>query len=191
MSRTIAFAGALAAALLVVSTGTAAAQNEDGASTGSLDPSSVTGSVGGGTADEVDEGALDETEGPLGSVGELAPASVTGSLPGYTTGPVGSVANAACAAGTVAGWAANLVGIPLPVPIGLVCTAARPIAESVDHLSQGDVDGSVEAVIGGVPVVGGSLGDFVDTGSATESVQESVGEAPIGSLADSSLSPAN
>ncbi|MBB1025920.1 hypothetical protein G6019_16105, partial [Dietzia sp. DQ12-76] len=95
MTRSIACAGALAAALLVFSTGAAAAQSADGLSSGALDSSSLTGSAG--TETDADTG------GGLGSAGDLLPASVTGSLPGYTSGPVGSVASAGCGVGTVAG----------------------------------------------------------------------------------------
>ncbi|AWH95209.1 hypothetical protein [Dietzia psychralcaliphila] len=180
MTRSIAYAGALAAALLVFSTGAAAAQSADGLSSGALDSSSLTGSV--------ESGADTDTDGGLGSAGELLPASVTGSLPGYTSGPIGSVASAVCGVGTVAGTAANLAGIPLP-PIGVLCMVVKPVAESVDHLMRGDVPGSVGAVIGGVPVVGDSLGDVVDTDSATEAVEGSLGEERLGSISGSSVSP--
>ncbi|AVZ39199.1 MULTISPECIES: hypothetical protein [unclassified Dietzia] len=180
MTRSIACAGALAAALLVFSTGAAAAQSADGLSSGALDSSSLTGSAG--TETDADTG------GGLGSAGDLLPASVTGSLPGYTSGPVGSVASAVCGVGTVAGAAANLAGIPLP-PIGVVCMVVKPVAESVDFLMRGDVPGSVDAVIGGVPVVGGSLAGAVDTGSATDAVEGSLGEERLGSITGSSVSP--
>lgn len=184
MTKSIAYAGALAAALLVISTGTAAAQSAGGPSSGDLDSSSLTGLSESGT----EAGA--EEEGPLGSAGELMPASVTGSLPGYTSGPIGSVANATCAAGTVASAAANLAGFPIPLPVGIVCMVVKPVAESADSLVNGDVEGSVGAVLGGVPLVGGSLEGNVDTASATESVEGSVGER-LGSLTETSLTPDN
>ncbi|MFN3601345.1 MAG: hypothetical protein ACK4UY_08160 [Dietzia sp.] len=180
MTRSIAYAGALATALLVFSTGAAAAQSADGLSSGALDSSSLTGSAGTDTGEE--------TDGALGSAGDLLPASVTGSLPGYTSGPVGSVASAVCGIGTVAGTAANLAGIPLP-PIGVLCMVVKPVAESVDYLMRGDVAGSVGAVIGGVPVVGQSLGDVVNTDSATEAVEGSLGEERLGSITGSSVTP--
>ena len=72
MSKSIAFTGALVAALLVASAGTAAAQSTDGLSSGGLDSSSISGSS--------------DVEGDyLGSAGELLPGSVTGSLPGGLT----------------------------------------------------------------------------------------------------------
>ncbi|EYT58005.1 hypothetical protein H483_0114925 [Dietzia sp. UCD-THP] len=179
MTRSIACAGALAAALLVFSTGAATAQSADGLSSGALDSASLSGSAGTDT---------DGDTGGLGSAGELLPASVTGSLPGYTSGPVGSVASAACAVGTVAGAAANLAGIPLP-PIGVVCMVVKPVAESVDFLSRGDVPGSVGAVIEGVPVVGGSLAGSVSTDSAVDAVEGSLGEERLGSISGSSVSP--
>ena len=183
MSKTLAYAGVLASALLLSSAGAAAAQSLGGASPDGPGSASPTAPA--------DPAPVDQAEGPLGSVGELAPASVTGSLPGYTSGPVGSVANSVCGVGTVAGSAANLVGIPLPVPVGIVCTIVKPVAESVDHLLRGDAEGSVGAVIGGVPIVGASLGEVVDTGSATESVEGVLGQGQLGSLAGASATPEN
>lgn len=187
MTKTIAYAGALATALLVASAGAAVAQEAGGLSSDGLDTSSLSGMVGGGGGDTEGE---DAEAGPLGSLGELAPASVTGSLPGYTTGPIGSTAAVGCNIGTVAGWAAQATGIPLPVPVGIVCGVLNPVARSADSLVAGDIEGSVGAIVGGVPVVGNSLADQVDTGSATESVEGVVGER-LGSLSESSLSPEN
>lgn len=172
MSRTIVFAGAAAAALLVASTGTAVAQSSESVSSNSLPGSS-------------------ETEGGyLGEAGELLPGSVTGSLPGYATGPLGSTATFVCNLGSAAGSAANVMGAPLQVPVGMICMVLNPAAESADALLQGDVEGSVSAVLSGVPLVGASLEERVDTGSATESVEGSVGDR-LGSLAETSLSPQN
>lgn len=155
MSKSIAYAGALAAALLVVSTGPAAAQSG---------------------------------EGSLGSAGDNMPGSVTGSLPGFATGPVGSAGHLACNVGSAANLAGNLTGMPLPLPIGPICMGVVPIAESADSLIQGDVQGSVDAVVGGIPVIGNSVGDHVDTGSVTESVEDAVGDR-LGSVSESSLTP--
>lgn len=187
MTKTIAYAGALATALLVASAGAAVAQEAGGLSSDGLDTSSLSGSAGDGDGDGDTEG---EEEGALGSLGELAPASVTGSLPGYTTGPIGSTAAVGCNIGTVAGWAAQATGIPVPIPVGIVCGILNPVARSADSLVAGDIEGSVGAIVGGVPVVGNSLADQVDTGSATESVEGVVGER-LGSLSESSLSPEN
>lgn len=176
MPKSLAYAGALAAALLVASAGTAAAQSDALLGAGS-DSGSLTGSSG--------------VEGDyLGSVGEMAPASVTGSLPGYATGPLGSVATLACNVGSAAGLAANVTGVPLPLPIGGICSFVNPLAKSGDALLGGDVQGSVDAVIGGVPIVGTFITKLVDTSSVTERVEGSVGER-LGSLAESSLSPGN
>ena len=112
--------------------------------------------------------------------------SVTGSLPGYATGPFGSTATFACNAGSVATLAANATGTPLPLPIGIVCMAVKPLAESADALLEGDAAGSVSAVLGGIPLIGGSLEEEVDTASATESVEGSVGDG-IGTLSEDSL----
>lgn len=188
MSKTIAYVGALAASLLVASAGSAAAQGDElaeagsGSGSGSLSTSSLAG----------DEGAADDTtEGDeLGSVGELVPASVTGSLPGHATGPLGSTATLACNVGSVAGLAANLSGLPLPVPISAICSVVSPLAESGDALMDGDVQGSVDAVIGGVPVIGGSVTNNVDTSSVADRVEGLAGDR-LGSLAESSLSPGN
>lgn len=176
MSKSIAFTGALVAALLVVSAGTAAAQSADGLSSDDLDSSSISGSS--------------DAEGDyLGAAGELLPGSVTGSLPGYTSGPLGSVATLACNVGTVAGAAAGLTGVPLPIPVGIVCMVVNPVAESADSLLKGDVEGSVGAVVGGVPLVGASLEGQLDTASATDVVDGSLGEEQLGSLTETSLSP--
>lgn len=168
MSKSIAYAGALAAALLVASTGTAAAQSGD-LSADSLNPASLTGSA---------------EEGPdLGEAGELLPASVTGSLPGYATGPLGSATTLACNVGSAAGLAANVVGAPLQVPVGIICMVAKPVAESTDAFMQGDAAGSVDTSVSGVPLIGQSLEGNVDTGSAVETVEGSISQ---GSLAPQS-----
>lgn len=186
MSKTTTYVGILAAALLVVSAGTAAAEGTEDPSTSGIDTSSISGSMGAETDTETEEGTDDDSEeGPLGSVGEMAPASVTGSLPGYATGPLGSTATLACNLGSVAGAAGGLTG----VPVSMVCMVLKPVAESGDSLLNGDVDGSVSAMIGGVPLVGGSLKDQVDTASVTDSVEGSIGEERLGSLSESSLSP--
>jgi hypothetical protein len=181
MPKSIAYTGALVAALLVASAGTATAQSAEGFSSDGVDAASVSGSP-------------DADGGFLGGAGELLPGSVTGSLPGYASGPLGSVATLACNIGTVAGAAAGLTGVPLPIPVGVVCMVVNPVAESADSLLKGDVEGSVEAVVGGVPLVGGSLAGQLDTASATESVtgvlDGSVGER-LGSLSESALTPDN
>jgi len=178
MPKTIAYAGALAAAFLVASAGTAAAQS------GEL-LEAVSGSDSGSPA------GSSEVEGDyLGSVGESAPASVTGSLPGYATGPFGSVATLACNVGSAAGLAANVTGVPLPIPVGGICSVVNPLAESVDALLDGDTQGSVDAVIGGIPLVGSFITKLMDTSSVTERVEGSVGER-LGSLQESSLSRGN
>lgn len=115
MSKTIAYAGVLAAALLLSSAGAAAAETDGGY---------------------------------LGPAGELLPGSVTGSLPGYTSGPLGSTATLACNIGTVVGTAAQLMGAGLPIPVGIICAVVNPVAESADFLLDGDIDGSVGAVVG-------------------------------------------
>ncbi|AWH91902.1 hypothetical protein [Dietzia lutea] len=189
MSKSIAYVGALAAALLVASAGTAAAQSSDPADTGSI-PGSAAADGENGTGAESGAGAEDGGTGQLGELGELLPGSVTGSLPGYASGPLGSAATFACNAGSAAGLAANAIGAPLQVPVGVICAVLNPAARSADALLAGDVDGSVSAVLGGVPLVGGSLADQLETSSATESVEGSVGEQP-GSLTETSLSPAN
>ncbi len=181
MSKSIAYTGALVAALLVASAGAAAAQGADapvtaGASPGGLNSSSISGSS--------------DVEGDyLGSAGEQLPGSVTGSLPGYASGPLGSAATLACNVGTVAGAAAGLTGVPLPIPVGIVCMVLNPVAESADSLLKGDVEGSVGAMVGGVPLVGDSLEGQLDTASATEVVEGSLGAEKLGSLAETSLSP--
>lgn len=185
MSKTITYAGALAAALLVASAGAAGAQSAEGMSSEGLDTSSISGSATEGDT----EG--DAEEGALGSAGELLPGSVTGSLPGYASGPLGSTATLACNVGTIAGAAAGLTGIPVPVPVGIVCMAVKPVAESGDSLLAGDIEGSVSAIVGGVPLVGDSLEGQVDTASAVERVEGSLGAERLGSLSESSLSPEN
>lgn len=185
MSKSTVCVGALAAALLVASAGAAAAQSSLPANTGSIP---------GSTAAEGENGVGDGTEdggaGRLGELGELLPGSVTGSLPGYASGPLGSSATFACNVGSAAGLAANAIGAPLQVPVGVICAVLNPAARSTDALLAGDVDGSVSAVLSGVPLVGTSLADQLDTSSATESVEGSVGER-LGSLTETSLSPAN
>ncbi|MGW8592512.1 hypothetical protein ACWGLC_12475 [Dietzia sp. NPDC055877] len=189
MSKTTAYVGALAAALLVASAGTAGAQSSEliGSATGS-----VSGSDSG-----LESGSLGSLMGSsnmdgdyLGSVGEMAPASVTGSLPGYATGVLGSTATLTCNVGSAATAAAGLAGVPLPIPISGICSVVNPLAKSGDALMGGDTQGSVDAVIGGVPVVGTSVTKHVDTSSVTEQVEEIVGDR-LGSLAETSLSPQN
>lgn len=177
MSKTIAYAGALAAAMLVASTGTAAAQSAD-----------LLGAVG---SDSGSLSASSETEGDyLGEIGDMAPASVTGSLPGYATGPLGSTAALACNVGSAAGLAANVTGVPLPLPISGICSFLSPLAKAGDALLGGDAQGSVDAVIGGIPIVGTLITKSMDTSSVTEQVEGSIGDQ-LGSLQESSLSPAN
>ena len=191
MTKSIAYVGALAAALLVASAGTAAAQSSDPADTGSIPGSAAAdGENGTGAERGSGAGAEDGETGQLGELGELLPGSVTGSLPGYASGPLGSAATFACNVGSAAGLAANAIGAPLQVPVGVICAVLTPAARSADALLAGDVDGSVSAVLSGVPLVGGSLADQLDTSSATESVKGSVGEQ-LGSLTETSLSPAN
>lgn len=193
MSKTIAYVGALAAALLVASAGTAAAQSDEFVEAGS-GSGSDSGSLSGSSLADGDEAEGDATEevaaegDELGSVGELAPASVTGSLPGYATGPLGSTATLVCNVGSVAGLAANVTGVPLPIPISGICSVLNPLAKSGDALMGGDVQGSVDAVIGGIPLVGGSVTNNVDTSSVADQVEGLVGDR-LGSLAESSLSP--
>lgn len=192
MSKVIANAGALAAALLVASAGAAVAQSgeifESGSGSGS---GSDSGALSASAPADVDDptGNEGDADGP-GSVGELAPASVTGSLPGYATGPLGSTAMLVCNVGSAAGLAANATGVPLPIPISGICSVLNPLAASGDALMGGDFQGSVDAVIGGVPVVGGSVTKNVDTSSVAEQVEDLVGDR-LGSLAESSLSPAS
>lgn len=172
MTKTITCAGAVAAALLVISTGAATAQTPEAVGSDILPSSS-------------------ETEGGyLGEAGELLPGSVTGSLPGYASGPLGSTATLVCNLGSAAGAAANLMGVPLQVPVGVICMVLNPVAESADALLEGDVQGSVGAVVSGVPLVGASLEDQIDTGSATESVEGSVGDR-LGSVSEAALTPEN
>lgn len=191
MSKSIAYVGALAAALLVASAGTAAAQSSDPADTGSIPGSAAAdGENGAGAENGSGAGAEDGETGQLGELGELLPGSVTGSLPGYASGPLGSAATLACNVGSGAGLVANAIGAPLQVPVGVICAVLNPAARSADALLAGDVDGSVSAVLSGVPLVGGSLADQLDTSSATESVEGSVGDE-LGSLTETSLSPGN
>lgn len=163
MSKSIATVSAVAAALLALSGATASAQSSSGeidaASLG--DPASVSGSA-------------DAPAGYLGSAGDLLPGSVTGSLPGYATGPLGSAATAACNAGSVAG----LAGMGVPGSVDPVCMVLPAIAESGDHLMNGDYEGSVSAALGGVPYVGGSLARMVPTQSAADAVGGSVTQLP-------------
>jgi|SRR5699024_410538 len=138
MSTTIATVGALAAGLLVLAAAPAHAQS-------------------------VPELPADY----LGDAGEMLPGSVTGSLPGYATGPVGSVAHAACNAGSVAG----LAGVGVPGLVRPVCMVAPAVGEAVDRSVQGDHRGSVDSIIGGVPYVGSLLKQIVPTESAVETVE--------------------
>ena len=172
MTKTITCAGAVAAVLLVFSTGAAAAQTSEATGSDSL------------------PGASETEGGYLGEAGELLPGSVTGSLPGYASGPLGSTATLVCNLGSAAGAAANLMGVPLQVPVGVICMVLNPVAESADALLEGDVQGSVGAVVSGVPLVGASLEDQMDTGSATESVEGSVGDR-LGSVSEAALTPEN
>lgn len=181
MSKSIAYTGALVAALLVASAGAAAAQSADGLSS--------FGAPSGGLGSSAISGSTDVEGDYLGSAGELLPGSVTGSLPGYASGPLGSAATLACNVGTVAGAAAGLTGVPLPIPVGIVCMVLNPVAESADSLLNGDVEGSVGAVVGGLPLVGDSLEGQLDTASATEVVEGSLGAEQLGSLTETSLSP--
>ncbi|HIW67680.1 MAG TPA: hypothetical protein H9878_06040 [Candidatus Dietzia merdigallinarum] len=183
MPKTIAYAGALAAALLVASAGTAAAQSSELFG-------SVTESVSGAGSSGLVSGSSDMEGDYLGSVGEMAPASVTGSLPGYATGPLGSTATLFCNVGSAAGLAANVTGMPLPIPVSAICSVANPLAQSGDAVLEGDFQGSVDAVIGGIPVVGTSVTRAVDTSSVAEQVEDLVGDR-LGSLAETSLSPGN
>ncbi len=182
MSKILAYAGALASALLVASAGAAAAQSAELFEAGS-DSGSGSGSGSNSASSQTDADYL-------GELGEMAPASVTGSLPGYATGPLGSTATLACNVGSVAGLAANLTGVPLPIPIGNICMIAKPLLHSGDFLMTGDVQGSVDSVLAGIPLVGGSLSEKLDTSSVTEQVEELVGDR-LGSLAENSLSAAN
>ena len=116
MTKTITCAGAVAAALLVFSTGAAAAQTSEATGSDSL------------------PGASETEGGYLGEAGELLPGSVTGSLPGYASGPLGSTATLVCNLGSAAGAAANLMGVPaLTLPTGLPMTGitllGRPMGE--------------------------------------------------------------
>lgn len=146
MSKSLAFTGAIATALLVASAGTASAQSLP--------------------ADY------------LGSAGEVLPGSVTGSLPGYASGPLGSAATAVCNVGSVAGS----VGVGLPAEIDPVCKVIPAVAESGDLFMLGDYGGSVSALVGAVPFVGGSLARMVPTQSAADAVEGSVGQLPTDSV---------
>lgn len=106
-------------------------------------------------------------EGYLGEAGELLPGSVTGSLPGYATGPAGSVAHATCNVGSAAG----LAGVGLPGMLRPVCMVLPAVGESIDLFVQGEYEGSVDAVIGGVPYVGSLLEQVVPTESAVDAVE--------------------
>ena len=189
MSKTIAYAGALAAALLVASAGGAYAQSSDFADSGS-GSSSASGDLSGSAEAEDDDQSEGEEGDGAGSVGDIAPASVTGSLPGYTTGPLGSTATLVCNVGSVAGLAANVAGMPLPIPVSGICAVVNPLAASGDALMAGDIQGSVDTVIGGVPVVGGSVANNVDTSSVGERLEGLVGDR-LGSLSEGSLSSSN
>lgn len=179
MSTSLTLTGALAAALLVASAGTAAAQSADDLSMGSIDASSVSGP---GSAESGSTGTESGTSGAegnyLGSAGEMLPGSVTGSLPGYASGPMGSAATAVCNVGSAAG----LAGMGLPGSVDPVCKVLPAAGESGDLFMQGDYTGSVSALIGAVPFVGGSLERVVPTGSAADAVEGSVGAAPTDSL---------
>lgn len=188
MSKTTTYAGALAAALLFASAGTAAAQSGE-----IVESVSGSGSDSGALSASAQTADDDQSEGDdngRGSVGELAPASVTGSLPGFTTGPLGSTATLVCNVGSAAGLAATATGMPLPIPISGICAVVNPLAASGDALLGGDVQGSVDAVIGGIPVVGGSVTKNMDTSSVAEQVEGLMGDR-LGSVAEGSLSPAN
>lgn len=169
MSKSIAAAGALAVGLLVISAGTATAQGLPGTESAQIDPASLDPAALLGAADVPDD--------YLGSVGEILPGSVTGSLPGYATGPMGSVANAFCNAGSVAGSA----GIALPEAVDPVCTVVPALAQSGDYFGLGDYDGSVRALVGGVPYVGSALSRVVPTHSAAEAVDGAVSQVPTDS----------
>lgn len=125
----------------------------------------------------------------LGEAGEMLPGSVTGSLPGYATGPVGSAAHAACNVGSVAG----LVGVGVPGVVRPVCMVAPALGESIDQFMQGDYQGSVDSVIGGVPYVGSLLEQVVPTESAVEAVEGAATQGSGGATgqlsADSISSP--
>ncbi|WP_347238291.1 hypothetical protein [Dietzia sp. B19] len=94
--------------------------------------------------------------------------SVTGSLPGSTSGPVGSTATAVCNVGSVA----NLAGAGLPT--SAVCSVAPALGRSIDHLLAGDTNGSVSALVGGVPGVGSALERVVPTDSAADLVDQAL-----------------
>lgn len=115
-------------------------------------------------------------EGYLGEVGEMLPGSVTGSLPGYATGPVGSAAHAVCNVGSVAG----LAGVGTPGMLRPVCMVIPAAGESIDKFIQGEYEGSVGAVIGGIPYVGSLLEQVVPTESAAESVEGAAGQGSGG-----------
>lgn len=99
--------------------------------------------------------------------------SVTGSLPGIATGPIGSTANAVCNVGSVA----NIAGAGLP--IDLACRVIPAAGESLDKFFGGDVDGSVSALVGGVPYVGSALKQVVPTDSAADPVEQALAGAGI------------
>ncbi|HJC29299.1 MAG TPA: hypothetical protein H9759_07875 [Candidatus Dietzia intestinipullorum] len=162
--KSIAYVGALAGALLVLSSGAAAAQ---GVSSAGLDPASLT--AGG------------EDGGSLGSAGEVLPSSVTGSLPGYASGPLGSAATAVCNVGSVAGS----VGVGLPAAVSPVCRVLPALGHSGDLFTQGDYHGSVAELLGGVPYVGSALERVVPTDSAATAVGGSMDRLPVDSLTGS------
>lgn len=169
MSKSIVAVGALAVGLLAFSAGPATAQGLPGTDSAHIDPTSL------------DPAALIESTDVsgdyLGSVGEILPGSVTGSLPGYASGPMGSVANAVCNAGSVAGSA----GVALPEAVDPVCTVAPALAQSGDYFGLGDYDGSVRALVGGIPYVGSVLSRVVPTYSAAEAVDGAVAQVPTDS----------
>lgn len=165
-TKSIAYAGALAGALLVLSTGTAAAQ---GISSAGLEPAAPVTSGG------------EPGGGSLGSAGDVLPGSVTGSLPGYATGPLGSAATAACNVGSVVGS----VGMALPAGVDPVCQVLPALGHSGDLFTQGDYDGSVAALLGGVPYVGSALERVVPTDSAADAVGGAVSQLPGESITGS------
>lgn len=125
----------------------------------------------------------DPSGGYLGEAGEMLPGSVTGSLPGYATGPVGSAAHAACNVGSVAG----LVGVGVPGMLRPVCMVAPAIGESIDQFTQGDHEGSVDSLIGGVPYIGSLLTEVVPTGSAVDAVEGAANHGSGGTTGQLSL----
>ena len=177
MSKSISAVGALAVGLLVISAGTATAQGLPGTDSAQIDPATLDPAVLVGSTDVPGD--------YLGSVGDVLPGSVTGSLPGYATGPIGSVANAVCNAGSVAGSA----GVALPEAVDPVCSIAPALAQSGDYFGLGDYDGSVSALVGGVPYVGSVLSRVVPTHSAAEAVDGAVAQVPTDSAALGGVTP--